>query len=149
MEECSGNTQPRCCVARLKACDPWCVVLRKAYICTTHQTCLDVAFSHDGKLLAMACQDGFTRVFNFEATRYACCCCCCCCFLCPFKLTLRLNNSLLYSLRSYFGAFRCVAWTLDGKYLIVRSPCKNTPIYVSLTSLDWWRGRLCYSVHYS
>ncbi len=51
------------------------------------------AFSPDSIHIAIASQDGFTRIYNF-------------------------HKQVIYSrMRSYFGGFLCVCWSPDGKYL--------------------------------
>jgi len=54
----------------------------------------DLSFSPDGKYLAVACQDGYLRVFEFKAER------------------------LLLAFRSYYGGFLCVTWSPDSEYLL-------------------------------
>ncbi|XP_075923787.1 WD repeat-containing protein 20-like isoform X3 [Petromyzon marinus] len=54
----------------------------------------EFAFSPDGKHLACVGQDGFLRVFSFEA--------------------MELQGAM----RSYFGGLLCVCWSPDGKYLV-------------------------------
>jgi len=53
-----------------------------------------VSFSPDGQYLAIAGEDGYLRIFNYE------------------------DEVLLVSFRSYFGGFLCVNWSPDGKYLV-------------------------------
>ncbi|KAJ8269972.1 hypothetical protein GJAV_G00108840 [Gymnothorax javanicus] len=54
----------------------------------------EFAFSPDGKFLACASQDGFLRVFNFDA--------------------VELHGTM----KSYFGGLLCVCWSPDGRYLV-------------------------------
>ncbi|XP_018619731.1 WD repeat-containing protein 20 isoform X1 [Scleropages formosus] len=54
----------------------------------------EFAFSPDGKFLACVSQDGFLRVFNFDA--------------------VELHGTM----RSYFGGLLCVCWSPDGKYIV-------------------------------
>uniref|UniRef100_A0A8C1LWJ5 Uncharacterized protein n=1 Tax=Cyprinus carpio TaxID=7962 RepID=A0A8C1LWJ5_CYPCA len=51
------------------------------------------SFSPDGKFLACVSQDGFLRVFNFDA--------------------VELHGTM----KSYFGGLLCVCWSPDGKYI--------------------------------
>jgi hypothetical protein len=53
-----------------------------------------ISFSPDAQYLAVAGQDGYLRVFNYE------------------------EETLLVSFRSYYGGFLCVNWSPDGKYLV-------------------------------
>lgn len=55
-----------------------------------------MAFSPDCEHLAVACKDGFLRVFKFS------------------------TRKLVVAFRSYFGGFTSVCWSPDGKYLLVR-----------------------------
>uniref|UniRef100_A0A671RYU2 Uncharacterized protein n=1 Tax=Sinocyclocheilus anshuiensis TaxID=1608454 RepID=A0A671RYU2_9TELE len=50
--------------------------------------------SPDGKFLACASQDGFLRIFNFDA--------------------VELHGTM----KSYFGGLLCVCWSPDGKYIV-------------------------------
>ncbi|XP_061700928.1 WD repeat-containing protein 20 isoform X2 [Syngnathoides biaculeatus] len=54
----------------------------------------EFAFSPDGKFLACVSQDGFLRVFNFDA--------------------VELHGTM----KSYFGGLLCVCWSPDGKYIV-------------------------------
>ncbi|XP_068607833.1 WD repeat-containing protein 20 [Brachionichthys hirsutus] len=54
----------------------------------------EFAFSPDGKFLAGVSQDGFLRVFNFDA--------------------VELHGTM----KSYFGGLLCVCWSPDGKYIV-------------------------------
>uniref|UniRef100_A0A672PVF6 WD repeat domain 20 n=1 Tax=Sinocyclocheilus grahami TaxID=75366 RepID=A0A672PVF6_SINGR len=54
----------------------------------------EFSFSPDGKFLACASQDGFLRVFNFDA--------------------VELHGTM----KSYFGGLLCVCWSPDGKYIV-------------------------------
>lgn len=54
----------------------------------------ELAFSPDCKHLAVASQDGYLRVFDFE------------------------KQELIGSMRSYFGGLLCVCWSPDGKYIV-------------------------------
>ncbi|XP_030628321.1 WD repeat-containing protein 20 isoform X4 [Chanos chanos] len=54
----------------------------------------EFAFSPDGKYLACVSQDGFLRVFNFDA--------------------VELHGTM----KSYFGGLLCVCWSPDGKYIV-------------------------------
>uniref|UniRef100_A0A3Q2XZS8 WD repeat-containing protein 20 n=1 Tax=Hippocampus comes TaxID=109280 RepID=A0A3Q2XZS8_HIPCM len=54
----------------------------------------EFAFSPDGKFLACVSQDGFLRVFNFDA--------------------VELHGTM----KSYFGGLLCVSWSPDGKYIV-------------------------------
>ncbi|XP_021322926.1 WD repeat-containing protein 20 [Danio rerio] len=54
----------------------------------------EFAFSPDGKFLAVVSQDGFLRVFNFDA--------------------VELHGTM----KSYFGGLLCVCWSPDGKYIV-------------------------------
>ncbi|XP_041928052.1 WD repeat-containing protein 20 [Alosa sapidissima] len=54
----------------------------------------EFAFSPDGKHLACVSQDGFLRVFNFDA--------------------VELHGTM----KSYFGGLLCVCWSPDGKYIV-------------------------------
>ncbi|KAM9787036.1 WD repeat-containing protein 20 isoform X1 [Syngnathus typhle] len=54
----------------------------------------ELAFSPDGKFLACVSQDGFLRVFNFDA--------------------VELHGTM----KSYFGGLLCVCWSPDGKYIV-------------------------------
>ncbi|XP_077394715.1 WD repeat-containing protein 20 isoform X2 [Festucalex cinctus] len=54
----------------------------------------EFAFSPDGKFLACASQDGFLRVFNFDA--------------------VELHGTM----KSYFGGLLCACWSPDGKYIV-------------------------------
>lgn len=54
----------------------------------------EFAFSPDGKFLACASQDGFLRVFGFDAAE------------------------LHGTMKSYFGGLLCVCWSPDGRYLV-------------------------------
>lgn len=60
----------------------------------TNQRINDLAFSPDGKLLALACEDGTLRIIDY----------------CAEELTA------LY--RAYYGGFTCVTWSPDGEYLL-------------------------------
>jgi WD repeat-containing protein 20 len=59
--------------------------------CSINEFC----FSPDGTHLAIASQDGFLRIFQYE------------------------NMELVGLARSYFGGFLCVCWSPDGKYVVV------------------------------
>jgi WD repeat-containing protein 20 len=59
--------------------------------CSINEFC----FSPDGTHLAIASQDGFLRIFQYE------------------------NMELVGIARSYFGGFLCVCWSPDGKYVVV------------------------------
>lgn len=52
-----------------------------------------IAFSPDGIFMALACQDGFMRVYNVQK--------------------LEFHGRM----RSHFGGFLCVCWSPDGKYV--------------------------------
>uniref|UniRef100_A0AAV2K7J3 WD repeat-containing protein 20 n=1 Tax=Knipowitschia caucasica TaxID=637954 RepID=A0AAV2K7J3_KNICA len=54
----------------------------------------EFAFSPDGKFLACASQDGYLRVFGFDAAE------------------------LHGTMKSYFGGLLCVCWSPDGRYLV-------------------------------
>ncbi|KAM9355741.1 WD repeat-containing protein 20-like [Pholidichthys leucotaenia] len=54
----------------------------------------EFAFSPDGKFLACASQDGFLRVFVFDAAE------------------------LHGTMKSYFGGLLCVCWSPDGRYIV-------------------------------
>uniref|UniRef100_A0A673JD27 Uncharacterized protein n=1 Tax=Sinocyclocheilus rhinocerous TaxID=307959 RepID=A0A673JD27_9TELE len=54
----------------------------------------EFSFSPDGKFLACASQDGFLRIFNFDA--------------------VELHGTM----KSYFGGLLCVCWSPDGKYIV-------------------------------
>ncbi|KAJ4940028.1 hypothetical protein JOQ06_029459 [Pogonophryne albipinna] len=54
----------------------------------------EFAFSPDGKFLGCVSQDGFLRVFNFDA--------------------VELHGTM----KSYFGGLLCVCWSPDGKYIV-------------------------------
>lgn len=54
----------------------------------------NIAFSPDGKHLAVACEDGTLKIIDF------------------FKETL------LDVYRSYYGGFLCVTWSPDGRYIL-------------------------------
>uniref|UniRef100_A0AAY4BUV9 WD repeat-containing protein 20 n=1 Tax=Denticeps clupeoides TaxID=299321 RepID=A0AAY4BUV9_9TELE len=54
----------------------------------------EFAFSPDGKFLACASQDGFLRVFGFDA------------------------GELHGTMKSYFGGLLCVCWSPDGRYIV-------------------------------
>ncbi|KAK6306944.1 hypothetical protein J4Q44_G00220920 [Coregonus suidteri] len=54
----------------------------------------EFCFSPDGKFLACVSQDGFLRVFNFDA--------------------VELHGTM----KSYFGGLLCVCWSPDGKYIV-------------------------------
>ncbi|XP_066928525.1 WD repeat-containing protein 20-like [Clytia hemisphaerica] len=54
----------------------------------------ELAFSPDCKHLAIASQDGYLRIFDFE------------------------KQELISSMRSYFGGILCVCWSPDGKYVV-------------------------------
>ncbi|XP_035279873.1 WD repeat-containing protein 20-like [Anguilla anguilla] len=54
----------------------------------------EFAFSPDGKFLACASQDGFLRVFNFDA--------------------VELHGTM----KSYFGGLLCACWSPDGRYIV-------------------------------
>ncbi|KAJ7989274.1 hypothetical protein DPEC_G00317780 [Dallia pectoralis] len=54
----------------------------------------EFAFSPDGKFLACVSQDGFLRVFNFDA--------------------VELHGTM----KSYFGGLLCVCWSPDGRYIV-------------------------------
>ncbi|CAL8312910.1 unnamed protein product [Lota lota] len=54
----------------------------------------EFAFSPDGKFLACASQDGFLRVFGFDAAE------------------------LHGTMKSYFGGLLCVCWSPDGQYIV-------------------------------
>ncbi|KAA0711682.1 WD repeat-containing protein 20 [Triplophysa tibetana] len=54
----------------------------------------EFAFSPDGKFLACVSQDGFLRVFNFDA--------------------VELHGTM----KSYFGGLLCACWSPDGKYIV-------------------------------
>uniref|UniRef100_A0AAQ5XP58 WD repeat-containing protein 20 n=1 Tax=Amphiprion ocellaris TaxID=80972 RepID=A0AAQ5XP58_AMPOC len=54
----------------------------------------EFAFSPDGKFLACASQDGFLRVFGFDAAE------------------------LHGKMKSYFGGLLCVCWSPDGRYIV-------------------------------
>ncbi|XP_068613440.1 WD repeat-containing protein 20-like [Brachionichthys hirsutus] len=54
----------------------------------------EFAFSPDGKYLACASQDGFLRVFGFDAAE------------------------LHGTMKSYFGGLLCVCWSPDGQYIV-------------------------------
>ncbi|CAJ1077373.1 WD repeat-containing protein 20-like [Xyrichtys novacula] len=54
----------------------------------------EFAFSPDGKFLACASQDGFLRVFGFDAAE------------------------LHGTMKSYFGGLLCVCWSPDGRYIV-------------------------------
>uniref|UniRef100_G3PHC8 WD repeat-containing protein 20 n=1 Tax=Gasterosteus aculeatus aculeatus TaxID=481459 RepID=G3PHC8_GASAC len=54
----------------------------------------EFAFSPDGKFLASASQDGFLRVFGFDAAE------------------------LHGTMKSYFGGLLCVCWSPDGRYIV-------------------------------
>jgi len=54
----------------------------------------EFAFSPDGKFLACVSQDGFLRIFNFDA--------------------VELHGNM----KSYFGGLLCVCWSPDGKYIV-------------------------------
>lgn len=66
------------------------------WVFTTENCCInEFCFSPCGTYLAIVSQDGFLRVFNYEAME------------------------LLGLARSYFGGFLCVCWSPDGKYIVV------------------------------
>ncbi len=54
----------------------------------------EFAFSPDGKFLACVSQDGFLRVFSFDATE------------------------LRGTMKSYFGGLLCVCWSPDGRFIV-------------------------------
>ncbi len=54
----------------------------------------EIAFSPDGKFLACVSQDGFLRVFSFDATE------------------------LRGTMKSYFGGLLCVCWSPDGRFIV-------------------------------
>uniref|UniRef100_A0A673ZEZ0 WD repeat-containing protein 20 n=1 Tax=Salmo trutta TaxID=8032 RepID=A0A673ZEZ0_SALTR len=54
----------------------------------------EFSFSPDGKFLVCVSQDGFLRVFNFDA--------------------VELHGTM----KSYFGGLLCVCWSPDGKYIV-------------------------------
>nr|XP_046222287.1 WD repeat-containing protein 20 isoform X1 [Oncorhynchus gorbuscha] len=54
----------------------------------------EFSFSPDGKFLACVSQDGFLRVFNFDA--------------------VELHGTM----KSYFGGLLCVCWSPDGRYIV-------------------------------
>ncbi|KAJ8356408.1 hypothetical protein SKAU_G00192020 [Synaphobranchus kaupii] len=54
----------------------------------------EFAFSPDGKFLACVSQDGFLRVFNFDA--------------------VELHGTM----KSYFGGLLCACWSPDGRYIV-------------------------------
>uniref|UniRef100_A0A4W5RLW7 WD repeat-containing protein 20 n=1 Tax=Hucho hucho TaxID=62062 RepID=A0A4W5RLW7_9TELE len=54
----------------------------------------EFSFSPDGKFLACASQDGFLRVFGFDAAE------------------------LHGTMKSYFGGLLCVCWSPDGRYIV-------------------------------
>uniref|UniRef100_A0A3P8UHM7 WD repeat-containing protein 20 n=1 Tax=Cynoglossus semilaevis TaxID=244447 RepID=A0A3P8UHM7_CYNSE len=54
----------------------------------------EFAFSPDGKFLACASQDGFLRVFGFDAAE------------------------LHGTMKSYFGGLLCLCWSPDGRYIV-------------------------------
>ncbi|KAM9782640.1 WD repeat-containing protein 20 [Neosynchiropus ocellatus] len=54
----------------------------------------EFAFSPDGKFLACASQDGYLRVFGFDAAE------------------------LHGTMKSYFGGLLCVCWSPDGRYIV-------------------------------
>lgn len=54
----------------------------------------EFAFSPNGKFLACASQDGFLRVFGFDAAE------------------------LHGTMKSYFGGLLCVCWSPDGRYIV-------------------------------
>ncbi|KAI1897871.1 hypothetical protein AGOR_G00087720 [Albula goreensis] len=54
----------------------------------------EFAFSPDGKFLACVSQDGFLRVFNFDA--------------------VELHGTM----KSYFGGLLCVCWSPDGRHIV-------------------------------
>ncbi|XP_042602219.1 WD repeat-containing protein 20-like [Cyprinus carpio] len=54
----------------------------------------EFAFSPDGKFLACVSQDGFLRVFSFDATE------------------------LRGTMKSYFGGLLCVCWSPDGQFIV-------------------------------
>ena len=57
-----------------------------------------IAFSECGSYFALACQDGFLRVFCWGTQSQP-------------------NLELCVAVRSFFGGFLCVAWSPDGRYL--------------------------------
>lgn len=65
------------------------------HICQSAIT--QLAFSHDGRHLAMVCADGLLRVFDFG------------------------SEQLLVSFRSYYAGLLCVAWSPDDSHLLVRA----------------------------
>eukprot|EP00002_Diphylleia_rotans_P031943 TRINITY_DN6665_c0_g1_i4.p1 TRINITY_DN6665_c0_g1~~TRINITY_DN6665_c0_g1_i4.p1 ORF type:complete len:589 (-),score=117.60 TRINITY_DN6665_c0_g1_i4:227-1993(-) len=54
----------------------------------------DFAFAPDSRYFAVACADGYLRVFDYE------------------------QDSMLATFRSYYGAFTCVNWSPDGRYIV-------------------------------
>ena len=67
------------------------------YFLGSGKTCWAVnefAFSPCGHFLAVASQDGFLRIFNYDTME-------------PVGRA-----------RSYFGGFLCVCWSPDGKYVV-------------------------------
>ena len=55
----------------------------------------EFAFSPCGELLASVSQDGFLRIFNYD------------------------SMDLVGTAKSYFGGLHCVAWSPDGRYIVV------------------------------
>jgi hypothetical protein len=71
------------------------------HICqsTIHQ----VAFSHDGRSLALVSADGCLRVLDFE------------------------KEALLCAFKSFYAGLLCVAWSADDKFLLVRARARARP----------------------
>ncbi|KYQ88818.1 hypothetical protein DLAC_10617 [Tieghemostelium lacteum] len=67
-----------------------------------------LCFSPDGKHLAVACQDGYLHIYNFE------------------------TKTSIVSFKSYFGGFLCVDWSPDGRYLVSGSEDD----YISIWSFE-------------
>jgi len=57
--------------------------------------CVDIKFSPNGEFVAIAAQDGIIRVFLFDTEVPVC------------------------TLPSYYGGVLCLAWSDDGRFLLV------------------------------
>jgi WD40 repeat protein len=77
---------------------------------------IDFVFSPDVKYVAAISEDGCLRVIDALAEQYAF-------FLCIFFLILVEHRiaRLVDCYAAYFGSLTCVAWSPDGRFIIVSS----------------------------
>ena len=75
---------------------------------------IDFVFSPDAKFVAAIAEDGCLRVIDTVAEQYV---------LHPEYIVLQEIECiarLVDCYASYFGAFTCVAWSPDGRFILVR-----------------------------